>query len=62
MAAMGEMPDMTGQEMAVGAMHRFAPLKGAFCCQNGASKRLNEPYITDLYWSIKVLPWSDPEV
>ena len=39
LAAMSEMPDMAGQEMAVGNQHRFAPLKRAICYRKSASKR-----------------------
>jgi hypothetical protein len=46
--------------MAVGARHRFAPLKRAFHYQKGASKRLNGACITALSKQIKALWWSDP--
>ena len=39
MAAMSQMPDMAGQEMAIGTRHRFTTLKRAFCYQKDASKR-----------------------
>jgi len=38
-AAMSQMPDMAGQEMAVGSWHRFTPLKRAFYYRKDASKR-----------------------
>jgi hypothetical protein len=52
--------DEAGKELAVGARHRFVPLKRAFYCQKGASKRLNGAYITVLRKQIKASRWSDP--
>ena len=48
-AAVGQVADKAGKEMAPGAQHRFAPLERAFYCQKGASKRLNEAYTTILF-------------
>ena len=60
MAAVGQVPDKAGKEMAVGARYRFASLKRAFYYQEGASKRMNGGSITALRKQIKALWWSDP--
>ncbi len=49
---------MAGQEMAVGARHRFS-LKRAFGRQKPASKRVYTSNITILLIKINVICWSD---
>jgi hypothetical protein len=52
--------DKGGKETSVGARHRFAPLKRAYCYQKGAFKPLNGAYIAALSKQFKALWWSDP--
>jgi len=59
-AAVDEVPDKAGKEMTLGAWHRFAPLKRAFYCQKGASKRLNEVCNAPFLQQINELRWPDP--
>jgi hypothetical protein len=43
MAAVSDVPDVTGQEMAIGARHRFS-LEVAFRVQKATSKLLNDGF------------------
>jgi len=54
---MSNMPDMTRQKVAVGALHCFF-LEIAFLVQKATSNLLNNAYVT-LRCQIKKLPWSD---
>jgi hypothetical protein len=58
MAPMRDVPDLTGQKMAVAAGHRFS-LKRAFGLRKPASKRFYTPNITTLFRKINVICWSD---
>jgi hypothetical protein len=60
-AAMGDVPDVTGQEMAIGARHRLS-LEVAFRLQKATSKLLNDAFYAIIYCYIKKLSWSDPGV
>jgi hypothetical protein len=58
MAPVSDVPDLAGQEMAVGARHRFS-LKRAIELRKPVSKRWKRPYITTLRRKINVMRWSD---
>jgi hypothetical protein len=47
-AAMGDVPDVTGQEMAIGARHRLS-LEVAFRLQKATSKLLNDAFYAIIY-------------
>ncbi len=59
MAAVGDVPDVIGREMAVGAGHCFISLKRAFYFRKGAAKRLGCSYSTVLYCRINALRGSN---
>ncbi len=52
-------PDVTGEEVAVGAGVVFF-LERRFQCKKTASKPQNAAYFANLYWGIKSLRRSDP--
>ena len=61
-APMGEMPDMTRQEVTIGTRQCADLLKLSFCHQKGGPKRPAERYFKDLSVSINGLWWSDPDL
>jgi hypothetical protein len=60
MAVVRDVPDVTRQEMTVGARHRFS-LEVTFRLQKASSKLLNDAFYDTLQRQINNLPWSDPE-
>jgi len=48
MAAVGDVPDVAWQTMAVGVRHRFSAFNRAFRYQKAASKSLYQSHIGDL--------------
>ena len=59
---MGEVPDMTRQEVTIGTRHGGDLLKLSFCHQKGGSKRPAVHYFRDLSVWINALWWSDPDL
>ena len=56
---MSDVPDVTGQKIAIGARHRL-PLEVAFRLQKVTAKLLNDAFYAILCCQIKKLSWSDP--
>jgi hypothetical protein len=62
MAPMGEVPDMTRQEVTIGTRHCGDILQPSFCRQEGGSTRPAGRYFRELSLWINVLRWSEPDL